>query len=130
MSYKIERLQSRIKERVAMVIMRDLADPRIGLITITRVKLAKDLTHCTIYFSVLGGDADRSRSTHALDDGRGYIQREVARILRTRTTPHLEFEYDPSVEGSVRVSRLLRNALDPDAAADDADDEHADDDRE
>ena len=111
MSFKNERIQQVIKFKVSQVIQRDLADPRIGLITITRIKLSRDISACTVFYSVLGDDGARSKCAHALEDGRGFIQRAVAKALRTRTTPHLEFEFDQSIEGSVRISELLREEL-------------------
>ncbi|MCA9320274.1 MAG: 30S ribosome-binding factor RbfA [Planctomycetes bacterium] len=124
MSFKIERLQQVIKFKVAQVIMRDLADPRLGLTTVTKVKLAKDLSHCTIYYSVLGEDAEKSRTAHALADARGFVQREVAGCLRTRTTPHIDFKFDESIEGSARVSALIRDVL-PEGATDEVEDDEA-----
>ena len=128
MSVKIQRLQQIIKEKVARVLMRDVSDPRIGIVTITKVKLATDLSECAIYYSVLGDDGARSRCQHALNDARGFVQREVAGALRTRTTPHVVFAFDPSIEGSVRISRMIDEALADSRPAppDDADDEPQD----
>ena len=111
MGYKIERLQQVIKFKVSQVIHRDLADPRIGLITITYVKLSRDLSNCTVGYSMLGGDGDRSKCERALRDACGFIQKEVAGALRTRRAPQLCFSYDESIEGSARVAELLRAEL-------------------
>ena len=111
MGFKVERLQEVIRFKVAMILQRDLADPRMGIITITRVKLAKDLTQCTIYWSQLGDEKSRSRCEHMLEDARGFIQREVAGSLKTRVTPHLRFEYDASIERSARIAGILREEL-------------------
>ena len=111
MSYKVERLQQVIRFKVTQTLQRELADPRMGLITVTRIKLARDLSHCVVFYSVLGDDSAKSRCAHALDDARGFIQREVAGALKTRVTPHLEFKFDASIEGSARVSELLRSEL-------------------
>jgi ribosome-binding factor A len=106
-SVKIEKLAQRIKERTGEVLLREMNDPRFGFVTVTKVKLARDLRHCTVFYSVLGNDAEKSKIASALDHARGFIQRKVAEVLHTRTTPILEFRYDQSVEGSVRVSRLI-----------------------
>ena len=112
MGYKIERLQQVIKFKVSQVIQRDLSDPRIGLLTITYVKLAKDLSNCTIGYSMLGGDGDRSKCERALNDACGFIQKEVAGALATRRSPQIRFTYDESIEGSARISEILRKELD------------------
>ncbi|MEZ6194403.1 MAG: 30S ribosome-binding factor RbfA [Planctomycetota bacterium] len=121
MGYKIERLQERIKFKVANVIQRDLADPRLGLVTVTKVKLARDLSECEVFYSVLGDDGARSKTARMLADSRGFIQSEVAKILATRRAPRLDFVFDESIEGSVRISEALRRELgDADEAGDEA----------
>jgi len=104
---KANRLAERIRERVANVVLFELNDPRIGFCTITRVKLAKDLSTCHVFYSVLGTEGDRSKVQHALDAATGFVQREVAKVLHTRVTPRLTFHFDESVEGSIRISALL-----------------------
>jgi len=129
MGYKIERLQQVIKFKVSQIILRELQDPRVGLVTITFVKLAKDLSTCVVGFSVMGGASERSKCQHALDDARGWIQREVASILRTRRAPQLSFKFDESIEGSARIAELLRQELgDPVAEQPEATETDGDDD--
>lgn len=101
------RLAERIRQRVANCVLFELQDPRISFITITRVRLAKDLSVCTVFYSVFGTAAERSKTEHALRDARGFVQRVVAKVLHTRTTPHLDFEYDHSIEGGLRMGQLL-----------------------
>ncbi len=107
---KIKRLESQIQRRVAMLMIRDMRDPRIRSVTITRVKLSGDLSACTVLWSTLEEDGKRRAVERALDGARGWVQREVAEILETRVTPVLRFEFDPSLEGADRVFRLLRDA--------------------
>lgn len=102
------KLAERIRERVAQVVLYELQDPRIGFTTITRVKLARDLSRCEIFYSVLGTEGEKSKTRHALSEARGYVQREVAKVLRTRTVPHMVFEYDPAIDGAMRVEELLK----------------------
>lgn len=101
------RLAERIKERVAQVVLFELHDPRIGFVTVTRAKMSKDLSRVEIFYSVLGTDGDRSRVAHALQDARGYVQHEIAKICETRSVPHLEFVFDQSVEGAFKMEQLL-----------------------
>jgi ribosome-binding factor A len=102
-----EKLVSLVHRRASEVILYELKDPRLGFVTVTRVKLSRDLRHATVYWSVVGPASDRSKTARALDHARGFVQSEIAAALRTRVTPALAFEYDESVEGSVRVSRIL-----------------------
>ncbi len=111
MGFKIERLQQVIRRKVSQTIHREINDPRMGLITITYVKLAKDLANCTIGYSMLGGDGDRSKSAYALKSACGFIQREVASVMHTRRSPQLTFEYDESIERQMRISEILKKEL-------------------
>lgn len=108
---RIQRLQELIKQTISRVVQFDLADPRIGIVTITKVKLSSDLSSCVVGYSVLGSPSQRSQCKHALDDGRGYVQRAVAKAMQTRTTPHVQFVFDETIEGSVRINSILKEVL-------------------
>ncbi|MEN8151827.1 MAG: 30S ribosome-binding factor RbfA [Planctomycetota bacterium] len=102
-----KRLSEVVQRKASEVILYELKDPRMGFVTVTRVKLAGDLRHAVIFWSIVGTDGERSRTEHALENAKGYIQGQIASALKTRVTPTIRFEYDASVEGSVRVSRIL-----------------------
>ena len=104
---RIARLQSQIKARVAEVVAQEMADPRRGLITITRVQLDRELQTCKIYWSVLGDEKVRRLNEHMLEHATGFVRREIARILRTRSVPQVRFVFDESIEGALRMDRLL-----------------------
>ena len=104
---RIERLQEQIKQRVAEVVAQELADPRKGFITITRVKLDTTVEHCVVYFSVLGDSKARRENQAVLDRAARHVQREIAQILTVRTVPHVKFVYDESIEGAVKMQGLL-----------------------
>jgi ribosome-binding factor A len=114
--YGIQRLQELIRHRAATVLLRDINDPRIRLVTITRVKLDRDLALCRIYWSTLESGGPRTAIVRGMEDARGFIQREVARILRTRRTPRIELVFDESIEGMERMSRLIQDAREEDRA--------------
>ena len=95
---RIERLRKVILRKASDVILYELHDPRLGFVTLSKVDLTDDLRYATIYYSVIGADADRSKTSHALEAARGYIQKEIARALQTRVTPHIRFKYDESIE--------------------------------
>jgi ribosome-binding factor A len=100
----------RVNESVRQVLaeaLPELKDPRIGLVTVTGVDTAPDLRHATVYVSVLGSARKRRASLRGLEAAQGRLQARVARELRLKRTPHLSFEYDPSVERGVRMTRLI-----------------------
>lgn len=110
---RIQRLQEQIKQRLAEILLRDLADPKLGLVTITRVELDPEFTQCKAFWSVFAptavGEAKaRANSATVLGRARGFCQREVGKTLNTRTVPHLEFVYDEGIAGGVRMNQLLK----------------------
>ena len=112
----IGRLQAQIQRRVAYCLQFELADPRASFVTVTKVELSKDLARAKISYSVLGSDADRSKTEHMLQGASGFVRRQLGRVLETRNIPALVWEYDPSAEDSANISRLIQDARKRDEA--------------
>jgi ribosome-binding factor A len=100
----------RVNESVRQVLaesLPELKDPRIGLVTVTGVITSPDLRYATVYVSVLGSAKKRTATLRGLEAAHGLLQSKLARQLRMKRTPQLTFEYDPTVEQGVRMSRLI-----------------------
>lgn len=106
-SRRTARLAEEIREEVANIIGRNLKDPRIGFVTVTRVDLAADLRWARVFVSVLGDEAQRAKSLAGLRQAVGFVRREVGRRIRTRHTPELSFQLDSGIDATERVARLL-----------------------
>jgi ribosome-binding factor A len=118
MSERMRRVNESVRQVLAEALP-ELKDPRLGLITVTAVDTAPDLRHAKVYVSVLGSSRKQRASIVGLEAAHGVLQSRIARELRLKRTPQLTFEYDPTVERGVRMSRLI-DELAPDD--DDADD--------
>ena len=100
----------RVNEALREVLSEGIAtlkDPRIGFVTVTGVKASPDLSHATVYVSVLGSEKKRDATIAGLQSSHGVLQGRVSRELRLKRTPQLTFQYDPTVERGVRLSRLI-----------------------
>ena len=100
----------RVNEAVREVVSEgvgELKDPRIGFVTITGVETSPDLRHARVFVSVLGSEAKRRKTLAGLAAAHGVLQARVARELRMKRTPQLAFEYDPTVERGVRMTKLI-----------------------
>lgn len=111
---RLQRLQEQIKHRLAEVLQRDIADPKLGFCTITRIELDSEFTICKAYWSVLAptqkGEAKAKADTEAvLQRARGFCQREIGKALNTRTVPHLEFVFDEGIAGAIRVNQMIKD---------------------
>jgi ribosome-binding factor A len=104
---RLKRLETLILETVAPLVAHGLSDPRLGMVTVTRVHLSPDLSVAHVNWSTLGGASAESKAKHALEHARGKIQSAVAKALQTRVTPHLEFHFDESLARAQRVTEVL-----------------------
>ncbi len=84
-----------------------LKDPRIGFVTVTGVEASPDLRHAKVFVSVFGSERQREQSLAGLQAAHGVLQARLACELRLKRTPLLAFEYDPSVERGVRMTKLI-----------------------
>jgi ribosome-binding factor A len=106
MSERMRRVNESVRHVLAEALP-DLKDPRIGLVTVTGVDTAPDLSHATVYVSVLGSGRKQRASLLGLEAAHGLLQSRLARELRLKRTPQLTFEYDPTIERGVRMTRLI-----------------------
>ena len=106
MSERMRRVNESLRAVLAEALT-DLKDPRIGFVTVTGVETSADLKQATVFVSVLGSKRTRERSLRGLTAASGVLQGRIADELRLKRTPQLTFEYDPSVERGVRMSKLI-----------------------
>ena len=110
---RTERLGHQFQQEIAMIIQRELKDPRLGFVTITRVQLSKDLSHATVLFSCLGDATERQRSQETLDHSTGFIRGLIKKRFRLKIIPVLQFRYDESIEGSIALTETLEQLKRP-----------------
>ena len=100
----------RVNESVRQVLSETighLKDPRIGFVTVTGVETSPDLRHARVFVSVLGSERKRTQTIDGLQAAHSVLQAQLAQELRLKRTPQLSFEYDPSVERGVRMTKLI-----------------------
>jgi ribosome-binding factor A len=102
----MRRVNEAVREVLSEAVL-ELKDPRIGFVTVTGVATSPDLRHAKVYVSVLGDEAQRTKTIAGLEAAHGPLQAQIARQLHLKRTPTLAFEYDPSVERGVRMSKLI-----------------------
>ena len=109
MSERIHRVEEAVKEEVAQILQRELKDPRIGFVTITRVRVTQDLQQATIYYSLLEGHGSPTETEAGLKSAHGFIRKLLGERLRLRVTPALQFRTDSSVVENIRISKILND---------------------
>jgi ribosome-binding factor A len=102
-----DRVADQIRAELATLLMREVRDPGIGFITLTRVSVSPDLQNARVLYTVLGDAKARENTAKALARAVPFLRRQIGTRLRLRRTPDLHFVYDDSIEGQDRVERLL-----------------------
>ncbi len=109
MSSRSDRVNELVRLELSQIILREMKDPRVGLASISRVEVSRDLAHAKIGVSVLGPDEDREEAVATLQHARGFLRSSLAKRTRLRTVPELAFELDRGPEHSQRISDLLES---------------------
>jgi len=113
---RMRRVDEAIRQVISDALAGDLKDPRIGFVTVTDVRTSPDLRHARVYVSVLGADGgpseapEREDTLAGLNSAHGYLQGQIARELRLKRTPALEFSYDDTTDRALRVEALIDEA--------------------
>jgi ribosome-binding factor A len=109
-----ERVAQMIQQLLGERFARGMRDPRIGLVTITGVKMSPDLREARVYWTVHGDPEQREHTAKGLENARGFLRREIGTELKLRLTPDLRFTYDEAIDRGERIEQLLRQLHDED----------------
>lgn len=101
-----ERVNSQFKEELADL-LRKVKDPRVGFVSVTEVDVTADMKEARVYVSVLGNDDARKETMAGLKSATGFIKMELARRVRLRFMPDIEWRYDTSIEHGAHINELL-----------------------
>jgi ribosome-binding factor A len=107
-----ERVAQMVQELLGELFARGMRDPRIGLVTITGVKMSPDLREARVYWTVHGDPEQRKHTAKGLENARGFLRREIGTQLKLRMTPDLHFAYDEAIDRGERIEQLIRQVHD------------------
>jgi ribosome-binding factor A len=99
-----------IQRELAVLIQREIKDPRIGMVTINEATVSRDLAFSDVYFTVLPSE-NTEIVEEVLNDASGFLRSQLAKVLSTRTTPKLRFHYDNTIESGARMNKAIDKAL-------------------
>ncbi|MFZ0546870.1 MAG: 30S ribosome-binding factor RbfA [Candidatus Promineifilaceae bacterium] len=104
-----QRTADHIQTILSELLVRDMRDPRLQGLTITDVRIDRELQYADIYINALGDDSREEEVMAALEKAAGFMRRDLARQLSLRTVPQLHFHWDPTLAHAERISELLDN---------------------
>lgn len=104
---RTERIEEEVKKIVGHMIDQELKDPRLtGMISVTKVYVAKDLKFCKVFVSMLGTE-DKKEAMDALKSASGFIRREIGSNIRMHSTPEVKFELDDSMAYGEKIQSII-----------------------
>jgi ribosome-binding factor A len=118
MTRRSERIAGELLAELARLLHEEVADPRVGIVTLTRIDVAPDLTHALVFWSALDAEPGADRITEhqtGLESAAPFLRRRIAAALPLKRMPELRFRYDPSLVLGTRTLSVLRE-LEPDEA--------------
>lgn len=104
---RANRIAIRIQEELSEIILQRVADPRLLDISITEVKVDKELAFADVYFSALDGTSRLDEILRGFESARGFLRSELASRINLRTFPRLRFHWDPTFDQAERIERLI-----------------------
>ena len=102
-----DRVADQIRSELATLLARDVHDPGIGFVTLTRVHVTPDLQQARVFYTTLGDDTARGNSARALQRAVPFLRRQIGSRLRLKRVPDLKFHYDESIAGQDRIEQIL-----------------------
>ena len=108
-----DRVADQLRGELAVLLSREVHDPGIGFVTLTRVHVSPDLQAARVYYTSLGDEAGRRNTARALERALPFLRRQVGSRLRLKRVPTLTFVYDESIAGQDRIERLLHEMHTP-----------------
>ncbi|MFK5914564.1 MAG: 30S ribosome-binding factor RbfA [Woeseiaceae bacterium] len=118
---RTRRVGEQIQREMAQLVQQEIKDPRIGIVTISAVKLSKDMSHANVFFTVLeSGNSDEAEADKkekidetlkVLEGAAGFLRHELAKRMQLRIIPHIHFKYDESISYGNDLSALINKAM-------------------
>ena len=108
---RADRIAELIQRELAFLMQREVKDPRVKMVTVSAVKVSRDLSHAKVYISQIAAKEDVEKTVAVLNKASSFLRTALAQRVKLRITPHLHFVYDKSIAEGGRLSSLIDKAL-------------------
>lgn len=108
-----DRVADQLRSELALLLAREVHDPGVGFLTLTRVHVSPDLQQARVMYTVLGDDKSKASTAKALERVAPFLKRQIGHRLRLKRAPELKFVYDESVAGQDRIEQILNELQTP-----------------
>ncbi|AMG31110.1 30S ribosome-binding factor RbfA [Grimontia hollisae] len=114
---RTQRVSQQLQKEIALILQREIKDPRIGMVTVSGVEVSRDLAYAKVFVTFLTmGDQTPQGGLEALHEATGYIRSLLGKAIRLRVTPEITFYFDASLTEGMRISNLVSQAVKSDEA--------------
>jgi ribosome-binding factor A len=110
---RTERVAEQMQRELAELVRLEVKDPRVRMVTLTGVEVARDYSHAKVFYTTLEGANPKVQQ--GLERASGFLRSQLAHAMKLRVIPQLHFVYDASVERGARLSKLIDEAIADDA---------------
>lgn len=104
---RIEKINHALQKEISTIVLFEIKDPRLKLVTITHVDISRDLQYAKVYFSSLGSATEVKEVQSGLDSARGFIRKLIGQRIRMRYTPQIDFIFDKSIEYGIQIEQAI-----------------------
>ena len=107
MSRRTERVAHLIQREIGDVILKELTDVRIGFVTVSRVEVTTDMAFAKVHVSIMGSDKEKRDSMAGLSHSASYLRTHLAKVMKMRTVPRIQFVEDKNLDHGLRINEIL-----------------------
>ncbi|MDP6142438.1 MAG: 30S ribosome-binding factor RbfA [Dehalococcoidales bacterium] len=108
MTRRIERVNHLIRQEISELLQRQIKDPRLdSFVTVTEVSTSSDLRSAKVFVSCIGSEAKKEETLRVLTVASGYFRGELAKRLRLRRVPEIDFQWDNSIQQGANILELI-----------------------
>ena len=110
---RTQRIGDQMQRELALLVQREIKDPRLGLVTITAVDVSRDLSHAKVFITVMGKDSPEqiAQNLEILSEASGFLRMQLGKAMKVRSVPQLHFHYDASIRRGAELSALIERAV-------------------
>ena len=110
---RTERVAQQIQKEIALILQREIKDPRVGMVTVSAVEVSRDLSYAKVFITIFNQEDDNKakESLKILNDATGYIRSLLGKRIRARIIPELRFVADTSLMEGMRISNLVDSVI-------------------
>ena len=114
---RVQRIADRIREELSDLLIKEIQDPRLTGVSVTDVKVDRELDYANIYVSAIEGSSRSEEILAGLKRAQGFLRSELAHRIQLRSFPRLRFHWDPTFENAERLERLFQSIRDEEEAS-------------